>query len=64
MNDRQKRALFLPFAGMNIQEVYFTLSGDAENATFEATDKVLDDYFVSKANVPFETFVLTNCAGK
>ena len=53
-NDAQKRALFLHVAGMDVQEVYFTLAADAESATFEATVKVLDDYFVPKTNVPFE----------
>ena len=53
-DDGQKRALFLHVAGMDVQEIYFTLAADAESATFEATVKVLDDYFVPKANVPFE----------
>ena len=57
----QKRALFLHVAGMDVQEIYFTPAADAESATFEATVKVLDDYFVPKANVPFERhFFLTN----
>ncbi|XP_068758051.1 uncharacterized protein [Montipora capricornis] len=53
-DDGQKRALFLHVAGMDVQEIYFTLVAEAESATFEATVKVLDDYFVPKANVPFE----------
>ena len=53
-NDAQKRALFLHVAGMDVQEIYFTLAADAESATFEATVKVFDDYFVPKTNVPFE----------
>ena len=52
-DDAQKRALFLHVMGMDVQEIYFTLAADAESATFEATVKVLDDYFVPKANVPF-----------
>ena len=39
---------------MDVQKIYFTLAVDAESATFEAIVKVLDDYFVPKANVPFE----------
>ena len=39
---------------MNVQEIYFRLAADAESATFKATVEVLDDYFVPKANVPFE----------
>ena len=53
-NNAQKRALFLHVAGMDVQEIYFTLAADAESATFKATVKVLDDYFVPKTNVPFE----------
>ena len=39
---------------MEVQEIYFTLAADAESVTLEATVKVLDDYFVPKANIPFE----------
>ena len=53
-NEAQKRALFLHVAGMDVQEIYFPLAADAESATFKATVKVLDDYFVPKTNVPFE----------
>ena len=53
-DDGQKKALFLYAAGMDIQAIYFTLAADAESDTFEATVKVLDYYFVPKANVPFE----------
>jgi len=52
--DAEKRALFFHVSGMDVQEIYFTLAADAESATFEATVKGLDDYFVLKANVPFE----------
>ena len=64
-DDGRKRALFLHVAVMDVHEIYFTLASDAESATFEATFKVLDDYFVPKANVPFsKTFCSTNCAGE
>ena len=53
-NDAQKRALLLHVAGMDVQEIYFTLAGEDEGTDFEATLKVLDDYFVPKANIPFE----------
>ena len=53
-NDAQKRALLLHVAGMDVQEIYFTLAGEGEGTDFEATLKVLDDYFVPKANIPFE----------
>ena len=39
---------------MDVQEIYFTLAADAESATYEETAELLDDYFVPKANVPFE----------
>ena len=39
---------------MDVQEIYFTLAADAESTTFEEMVKVLDDYFVPKANVPFD----------
>ena len=39
---------------MDVQEMYFTLAGEGEGTDFEATLKVLDDYFVPKANIPFE----------
>ena len=55
-NDAQKRALFLHVAGMDIQELYFTLAADAESATFEATVKSSFETLIN--------FVSTNCAGK
>lgn len=36
-DDAQKRALFLHVAGIDIQEIYFTLVAEAESATFQAT---------------------------
>ena len=53
-NDLQKHSLLLHVAGMEMQEVYFTLVGEDTIATFQDTLKVLDDYFIPKANVPFE----------
>jgi len=53
-NNAQKRVLFLRVMGMDVQEIYFTLAADAESATFEATVKVLDDYFAPKTNILFE----------
>ena len=51
------RAVFSHVAGMDVQEIYFTLAVDAESAAFEVTVKVLDDYFVPKANIPFRQIV-------
>ena len=39
---------------MDIQEIYFRLTAEAESIIFEAAVKVLDDYFVPKAKVHFE----------
>ena len=53
-DDKQKRALPLHAAGIDVQEIYFTLASEEESATFAETMKVLDDYFVPMSNVPFE----------
>ena len=53
-NDSQKRGLLLHTAGLDIQEVYFTLVPDGAETNYAETFKVLDDYFIPKANVPFE----------
>ena len=37
-----------------MQDVYFTLVPGGEDKDYPATLKVLDDYFIPKANVPFE----------
>lgn len=56
-NDSQKRGLLLHTAGLEVQEVFFTLVSDGEEKDYAATLKVLDDYFIPKANVPFERHV-------
>ena len=61
-NDLQKRSLLLHVAGMEVQEVYFTLVGEDTIATFQDTLKVLDDYFIPKANVPFERHLFRQIA--
>ena len=53
-NDSQKRGLLLHTAGLDVQEVYFTLVPDGTEKNYAETFKVLDDYFIPKANVPFE----------
>ena len=53
-NDSQKRGLLLHTAGLDVQEVYFTLVPDGAETNYAETFKVLDDYFIPKANVPFE----------
>ena len=49
----QKRELLLHTAGLDVQEIYFTLVNE-EIENCEGTLKVLDDYFVPKSNIPFE----------
>ena len=50
-NDSQKRGLLLHTAGL---DVYFTLVRDGAEMNYAETFKVLDDYFIPKANVHFE----------
>ena len=50
----QKRGLLLHTAGLEVQDVYFTLVPDGEDKDYPTTLNVLDDYFIPKANVPFE----------
>ncbi|XP_022788129.1 uncharacterized protein LOC111328046 [Stylophora pistillata] len=53
-NDWQKRGLLLHTAGLDVQEVYFTLVPDGAEKNYAETFKALDGYFIPKANVPFE----------
>ena len=53
-NDSQKWGLLLHTAGLDLQEGYFTLVPDGMEKDYARTFKVLDDYFIPKANVPFE----------
>ena len=61
-DDPQKRALLLHAADVDVQGIYFTLVSEDEITTFEATMKVLDDYFIPKANVPFERHLFRQIA--
>ena len=60
-DDAKKRAVFLHVAGMDVQEIYFTLAGEHASC-FAATVKVLDDYFAPKTNVPFERHLFRQIA--
>ena len=57
-NDSQKRGLLLHTAGLDVQEVYFTLVPDGAEKNYSENFKVLDDYIIPKANVPFERHLL------
>ena len=59
-DDAQKQTLLLHAAGVDVQEIYFTLVSEEESATFGKTMKVLDYYFVPKAYVPFERHLFRN----
>lgn len=61
-DDGQKRALLLHAAGVDVQEIYFTLANEEESSSFTKTVKVLDDYFVPKSNVPFERHLFRQIA--
>ena len=50
----QKHGLFLHTASLEVQDVYFTLAPDGEDRDYPTTPKVLDDYFIPKANVPLK----------
>ena len=41
-------------AGLDVQEVYFTLAPDGEEKNYAEAFKEQDDYFIPKANVSFE----------
>ena len=61
-NDKQKRALLSHVAGMEVQEIYFTLTGEDGSVVFADTLKVLDDYFIPKVNIPFERHLFRQIA--
>ena len=49
-NNSQKRGLLLNTAGLDVQEVYFTLVPDGAEKSYAATFKVLDDnFFIPKS---------------
>lgn len=54
-DDGQKAALLLHTAGMDVQEIFFSLS--AENKSYAETMEILDSYFVPKSNIPFERYL-------
>ena len=52
-NDSQKRGLLLHTAVLEVQ-VCFTLVPNGKEKNYAGTFKVLDDYFIRKANEPFK----------
>ena len=55
---KQKRALLLHSAGMDVQEVYLTLeeapSSSKDVNEYEETMRILDHHFTPQSNIPFE----------
>jgi len=56
----RKRALLLHYAGETVYDIYIAEKGDTA-ATYEATKKVLTDYFMPKVNVQMEIFKFRSC---
>ena len=50
----QRKPLLLHTAGLDTQDVYFSLVGEEENKTYREAITVLDNYFLPKCNIPFE----------
>ena len=48
--------------GVDVREIYFMLVNEGESATFSKMMRVLDDYFVSKSNVPFKRHLFRQIA--
>ena len=61
-DDKQKRALLLHAAGIDVHEIHFTLVSEEESATFKETMNMLDDYFIPKSNVAFERHLFRQIA--
>ena len=53
-DDKQKRALFLYQAGQETQEIFDTLTDTGDD--YKTAKEKLDNYFLPKKNVDFETF--------
>ncbi|XP_070550464.1 uncharacterized protein [Ptychodera flava] len=60
--EAQKRALLLHTAGLEVQEIYFTLVGEDSEKNYEDTLQVLNNHFVPKANIPFERHMFRQIA--
>lgn len=54
-SDERKVATLLSIAGMDVQDIYFSIVGEEEKQYSECL-QVLDDYFVPKSNAIFERY--------
>ena len=59
-NDGRKRALLLHYVGERVFDVYDAEKGDTETS-YEATKKVLTDYFLPKKNTKIEIYKFRAC---
>ena len=62
-SDSQKHGLLLHTAGLEVQEIYFSLEPEGESKEYADALKVLDDDFIPKANIPFERQFRQICQG-
>ena len=53
-NVDQKKALLLHTAGLNVQDIYFTLTEEGGSDIYQKAMATLNKYFKPQANVPFE----------
>ena len=53
-NADQKKALLLHTAGLNVQDIYFTLNEEGGSDSYQKAKATLDKYFKPQANVPYE----------
>lgn len=59
-DDAQQRALLLHYAGEKVYDIYDVEKKDTEH-TYDATKKVLQDYFSPKKNVQMEIYTFRCC---
>ena len=45
--------MLLHVTGLGLEKIYFTITGEVGDTSFEATVKVLDDYIMQRANIHF-----------
>ena len=53
-DEREKVALMLHTGGMALQEVFYSLAEESADLLLTGSLKVLNEHFVSTANIPFE----------
>ena len=62
-NVGQKKALLLHTAGMNTQDIFYTLPEvEGDGNAYENARKALNDYFTPKSNVPYERHMFHSMA--